>query len=350
MWVGAARADTRRVDELRVVLDELDAWFAAERPDLYPRLRPGLSERQIEELEARLAPYRLPADLVTVYVWHDGWDDKRGGSCVPLVYDCTFNSLGDVIWLYEEQCELDRQLDNAWNPLWFPAFGYQTGEFVELQPDRDLPAGLLWSFHSHDGGVHTSYDSVAALFGTALELWRRGLLPLSPGQWPDVRRCLVSHNPVTRDPDGRWRLTRSAAPSFDWPEPWLKAAGIAFPRANDGDVITIAELLANPSCERPVRGVFRTALSSGGWETGTLSDDTGSAKVHLERDSTENFRLLRSSNRFEMILRPVTEGETVEEMADGCEFGSDLEESVTRRILDASSASFDAIRIVPLPR
>jgi hypothetical protein len=71
--------------------------------------------------------------------------------------------------------------------------------------------------------------------------------------------------------------------------------------------------------------------------------------VHLERESTENYRLLATSNRVEMILRPVTEGETVEEMVDGCEFESDLEESVTRRLLDASAASFDAIRVVPLP-
>ena len=242
------------MSDLSAVLEELDGWLAAERPDLYPGLRPGLPEREIEDLEARLAPYRLPADLVTV-------------------------------------------------------------------------------------------------FATALELWRTGLLPLGPDQWPDVRRCLVSHNPAARDSDGRSRLQRSTAPAFDWPESWLIAAGVGFPHpAGDSDVITIAELLADPSCERPVRGTFRTKMGSGaGWETGTLTDETGSIEVYLERESTENHRLVRSSNRFEMVVRPVTEGETVAESMAACEFGSELEESVTRRFLEASAASFDAIRVVPLP-
>lgn len=339
--------------DLSAVLEELDAWFADERPDLYPRLRPGLSEHEIQNLEARVAPYALPDDLVTVYRWHDGWEAQCSGApYVGLHHDCSFHTLRATVELYETLCGLNREIDDLWNPLWFPAFGDQSGELVELQPERGLLAGPLWSFHSHDGEVYTTFDSVTSLFRTTLELWRAGLLPLTQGQWPEMRQRIVSHNPVARYSDGSSRLRRSTAPSLDWPDAWLIAAGVERPRvADDADVITIAELLTDPSCERPVRGEYRCAMGSGaGWETGALKDETGSIKVHLERESTRNYRWLRASNRLEMTLTPITEGDTVVEALAGCGFESDLEESVTRRLLDASAASFHATRVVPLPR
>jgi cell wall assembly regulator SMI1 len=337
------------MDQLSAVLEDLDAWLAAERPDLHPRLRPGLSERQLAELEARLAPYHLPADLVTVYRWHDGWEEQHGGSYVSLLPDCSFHALQDSIELYEMLCGLNQELDDSWNPLWFPAFGDQSGEFVELQPGPDLPAGFLWSFHSHDAEVYTSYDSVAALYRTTLELWRSGLLPAStPGPWLEIRHRIAFHNPAAKQPDGYSRLTRERFASLDWPESWLIAAGVARPTpADDGDVITIAELLVDPWCERPVRGEFRCAMASAAGYTGTLSDETGAIKVHVDRETTENFRLL--SFRVEMIVRPVTEGETVEESMTACDFDNELEESLTRVFLERSAASFEAIRVVPLP-
>jgi cell wall assembly regulator SMI1 len=338
--------------EVTEVLEELESWLASERPDLLPRLRPGLSELGVEELETRLAPYRLPADLVTVYQWHDGWDPHPGGASpyVGLMYDCSFHALEHTIELYEILLGIDEPED-VWNPLWFPAFGEGSGEFVELQPGPNLPAGLLWSFHSHAGELHTAYDSVASLFRTTLELWRAGMLPSTEPWVPDGLRAFVAaHNPVARHPDGRSRLERLSMPSLDWPKPWLIAAGIARPSpADDDEVITIAEFLTDPWCERPVRGEFRCSMGSASWSAGTLTDETGSIKVHVEREMTENFRLFATSNRVEMILTPVTEGDTVEESMAQCELDDELERSVTRRFLEASAAAFDAIRVVPLP-
>jgi hypothetical protein len=114
-------------------------------------------------------------------------------------------------------------------------------------------------------------------------------------------------------------------------------------------VVTVAELLADPLCGRPVRGDYRGNAGSTDWKVGTLTDGTGSVKVALDRSSTENYRLLSSPGRVEMILTPVTEGETVDEALAGVECEDPAVESVTRRLLEASAASFHADRVVPLP-
>lgn len=335
---------------LSAVLEELEGWFAAERPDLLPRFRPGLLERQIEDLEVRVAPYRFSADLVTVYRWHDGWEDYGAdGPYVALLPDCSFLALHYAVECYEMLTNLPGQ-PYAWNRLWFPAFGSQSGEFVELQPERDLPAGPLWSFHSHGGEVNTSFDSVAALFRTALECWRTGRLPYSPETWSDVYRYVTSRNPATRHPDGRSRLERSRFPEPDeWPESWLVAADHGFPSPADlADVITIAQLVADPWCERPVRGEFRFAMEGSDWLMATLTEGADSIKVRLKRELIEDFRQHLPFCGVEMILRPATEGDAIEQSMVAHEFASDGEETLTRYYLEHSAGTFDAIRVVPL--
>jgi len=218
-------ADRRCVDDLPGVLDNLDQWFRTERQDLYPRLRPGLAMERIRTLEGRLAPHFLPEDLVVLYSWHDGWDEVAEGEYVGFLPDMPFNSLEEAVEQYILWCSLIPQMEpevGMWHRLWFPAFLSQSGEFVELQPQPSQPAGLVYSFHSHDGWVSPSFDSVAALFETTLALWRRGLLPLAGPFFPDGFQAFVATlNPKTRQPDGRLRRAISRAPSPDWPTTWL---------------------------------------------------------------------------------------------------------------------------------
>jgi cell wall assembly regulator SMI1 len=331
---------------LRESLDEFEAWLTAERPELHERFKPGLGEDQILALANRLSPYHLPEELVTVYQWHDGWASSRAGEYVPLLYDGTFNSLESAVTQYEQWCELIPE--DAWHPLWFPAFGDASGEFIELQPEAGLTAGCLWSYHSHDAAVSMSYDSAASLFRTSLELWRIGWQS-SDIPFHDVSGLIAEHNPVTRSGDGRPKNELSCFPSLSWPEAWKVAIGIGpFVPASDSDVVSVAELLADPWCGRPVRGELRGISGSTGWSVERLSDDTGSVQVHLDRATTENFRMCPAGTRFDVFLTPITDGETVDDAMSGCDFGSKLEESVTRRFLEASASSFRATRIVPL--
>lgn len=174
-------------------------------------------------------------------------------------------------------------------------------------------------------------------------------MPLDP-DFREFRAFVASHNAATGLPDGYPARSLSVFPTDEWPTGWLVAKGIAIPTpADDGEVITIGQLLGDPFCRRPVRGWFRFSAGSANAAYGTLTDDTGSVKVRLDRGDTENYSLLSEPSRVEMILTPITDGPTVEEVHTDADYDSPEVEAIARRLLDRMVASFHADRLVPLP-
>jgi cell wall assembly regulator SMI1 len=301
--------------DVQVTLEELDWLIRSEHPGLYRRFRPGLSDEEIEGLGERLRPYYLPAELLTVYRWHGGWLDRLDGLYRSLLPDAYFLP-------FEEAIEHRRSLleilgTDGWHPLWIPAFGEQFGELVALQLEPCSPAGGVFSFHS-ESELHTSYDSVAALFGTTLECWREGLLPDVPaGRWPDVLKVTARHNPLSRARDGVPRQEVSRSSTKAWPATWKDVLGIGpMVPAPDELVATIVELDANGAHDRPIRAELRGRAGSADIAIATATDATGSVNVFLTRDHTENFREFQGGRRYEMWLVRLADREDAERADD----------------------------------
>ena len=209
-------------DDLEATLDELDAFIRSEHPDLHQRFRPGLSEAEIERLAEEIRPYHLPIDVVAVHRWHDGWDLLRDDRRVDLLPDADFNPLEESVRAYRSW--LDALGLDGWHPLWFPAFGTQTGELVVLELEPGQTAGQLYSFHPEED-LRTSYDCVVALFASALDCWRTGLFPPRDIYYltPELRQLVARHNPASRSPDGRPRVTIPRFSPTEWPPAWREA-------------------------------------------------------------------------------------------------------------------------------
>jgi cell wall assembly regulator SMI1 len=209
-------------DDLQARLDELDGFIRSEHPDLHKRFRAGLSEAEIERLAEEVRPYHLPVDFVCVHRWHDGWELLRDDRRVDLLPDADFNPLEESVIAYRSW--LDTFGSDGWHPLWFPAFGTQTGELVILQFEPGQAAGQLYSFHPEED-LRTSYDSVAALFAAALDCWRSGLFPPRDIYYltPELRQLVARRNPASRAPDGRPLRTISRFSTSDWPAAWRDA-------------------------------------------------------------------------------------------------------------------------------
>lgn len=300
------------VGDLQVVLDALDVLVRDRRPELYPRFRPGVSARELDALAAGLEPYYLPAELVALYQWHDGWDSSRDGVHRSLLPEAEFNSLAETIAAYRGwQQALG---SDGWHPLWFPAFGSQFGELVSLQLEPGRPAGQVYAFHSEED-LSTSSDSVAALFAAALDCWRRGLLP-EDAAYPEIRTIAARHNPSSRKPSGESRHEISRSSTTDWPDSWKKALGIGpLVGAADEEVVRIADFEGDPSSGRPIRAELTGWGGSIDTLVATASDGTGSVKVLLTRSETENFRELVGGRRFDLWLVPTGEQTSVDELA-----------------------------------
>jgi len=321
-------------DDLFAVLDELERCIRLEHADLVPRLRVGLSDCKLDELAESLQPYYLPAELLTLYRWHDGWDSSMDDVYRHLLPDAQFDSLAEVIEKYEAW--LSALGTDGWDPLWFPAFGGQSGELVALQLEPNQPAGQVFAFHS-ELDLATSYDSVRGLFETALDLWQRGLLP-DDEAYPEIRRIAAEHNPASRTPDGGYRREISRFGTADWPAPWKQVVGIGpLIPAPDEDVVTIADFTRDPSSARPIRAELRGWGGTMDTFVATASDETGSVRVLLTRDDTENFREAEGGRSYELWLVPVVDRTQVDELA------RDM-----RGIAQLPAVPYIATRIVPL--
>jgi cell wall assembly regulator SMI1 len=290
--------------ELQSVLAELEDWIRERHPDLHPRLRPGLSERELGLLAHTLRPYHLPVELEVLHRWHDGWESWVGGEYRALLPDASFESLPDAILGYRGW--LETLGTDGWHPLWFPAFGNQSGELVVLQFEPGRPAGQVYAFHS-EADLSTSYDSVTALFATTLDLWQRGLLP-DDRAYPEIRRLAAPHNPRSRLPDGVSRQEISRSSTRDWPAAWREAIGVR-PQtpAAEAELVTIAELAADPECGRPVRAELKGIGGSRDRFFASASDPTGAVTVFFMREETENFREASGGGRHDLWLTPLAE-------------------------------------------
>jgi cell wall assembly regulator SMI1 len=321
-------------EELRSVLDELDAWLRSRHLGLHRCLRPGLSSDELDRLGRELLPYHLPAELEELYRWHDGWERPSGDERAALLPDAEFAPLAEAI--RHHRAWWDALGADGWHPLWFPAFGSQSGELVPLQLEPRLPAGQVYAYHS-ELDLSTSYDSVTTLFATALDLWRRGLLP-GDTAYPEIRRIIGALNPRSRTRDGTPLREISRSSTRDWPASWKQALAIApmIPAADD-EVVTIAELTAGRAGGHPIRAEMKGIGGSGDRFLATASDATGSATVFLMRDGTENFREASGSGRYDLWLAPLLESRAANELTESL-----------RPFAGVGSALYLVTKVVPL--
>jgi hypothetical protein len=70
-------------------------------------------------------------------------------------------------------------------------------------------------------------------------------------------------------------------------------------------------------------------------------------KVRID-PKTENYRLLSQPSRVEMILAPISEGDTAQDAQPAAEDDSPEVAAIALRIMNAVSADFHAEQVVPL--
>ena len=316
-------ASNRATEQLRRTVGDLRRVTTATGHD---RLGPGLAQAAIRDAEKALAPYTLPADLVALYEEANGWDEYFDGEYIPLAWDLSFLTLDSAIKTYKTWLSID---SDVWNPVWFPAFARQSGEFVTLQLAGEAPIDTVWGFHTHDVNVWSAYDSVATMFAMVFAGWSARLDLDDGAPW---RQLAVQFNPRSLHPEGggsRIVLGRSSAAG--WPPPWCRAIGDPDLRPVGGPYEPIAAVLGGNS-PPPVliRGYSHGIAGGGDWTTVAVVDDTAEAWVLLTAALTENFREYEGGAQFEMLVRPTSTTDPV----PGAE-------ELTSRF----AASFEALRI-----
>ena len=179
-------------EDLQAVLEELEHVVREKHPDLVRRLRPGLSERELDLLAQTLLPYHVPLELEILYRWHDGWDDEAGGTYRPCFQ---MRPSSPSRRIRHQRALLGILADDGWHPL---CFRRSLGNRERWWRSSSSPAGRRGrSSRTTASSIRTSYDSVTGLFVTALDLLRHGLLPEDTA-YPEIVRIAAEHKSCSR--------------------------------------------------------------------------------------------------------------------------------------------------------
>lgn len=168
----------------------------------------------------------------------------------------------------------------------------------------------------------------------ALDLWQRGLLP-DDTAYPEIRRIAAEHNPRSRTPEGASRQEISRSSTRDWPTAWKEVLGIEpMARADEAELVTIAELTAGRSGARPVRAELKGIGGSSDRFLATASDGTGAVTVFFMRERTTNYPDASGSGWYDLWLEPLPAS-------------AQAAESV-RPLVDVGHALYLVTKVVPL--
>jgi cell wall assembly regulator SMI1 len=159
---------------VEALIGRLDRWLAANRPDYYAHLVPGVADAQLDAFEARFG-LGLPAAFRHLYRWRNGHDQRDSES---LVYNLMFSSLEDIARtkeLLDGMIGSDFEDPRWWRRGWVPFLENGSGDHlcVDLSAEDGGTPGQVRMFY-HD------WDHRPIRY-TSLEVWLTNLVEAMEG-------------------------------------------------------------------------------------------------------------------------------------------------------------------------
>jgi cell wall assembly regulator SMI1 len=161
------------------LIGRLDRWLAANRPDYYAHLLPGVTEAQLDAFEAQFSLKLLEA-FRRLYRWRNGHDQLRSES---LVYNLMFSSLEDIARvkeLMDGMIGADFEDPRWWRQSWVPFLENGAGDHlcIDLAAENGgTPGQVLMFYHDWEQRPVRS---------PSVEVWLADLVASMEGGWLEL--------------------------------------------------------------------------------------------------------------------------------------------------------------------
>jgi cell wall assembly regulator SMI1 len=134
------------------LIERLDRWLRANRPGYYAHLQPGVTEAQLDRLNARFS-IALPDGFRQLYRWRNGHDMHSSES---LQHNLMFSSLEDIARIKELMDSMigsDFEDPRWWRRSWVPFLENGAGDhwcLDLLAEDGGRPGQVITFYHDWD--------------------------------------------------------------------------------------------------------------------------------------------------------------------------------------------------------
>ncbi|WP_110514476.1 SMI1/KNR4 family protein [Herpetosiphon llansteffanensis] len=199
---------------LVALLTEFEDFLAQHAADRYAQLKPGISEDQLEQLNALLTPLRLPDDVATLYRWHNG--TEHGAT---LFGHLDFLPLEEALATYRDDNEFG--VEFPWCTVWFPICQSYDRRLIPLTEQANDHAPVLWN-DSHDPTIVVDYSSISALIATYVAAYQTGVIAIDPatGWWRCDDEGLATLRAIHDPSADTQRISYDIYEPEDWPAAW----------------------------------------------------------------------------------------------------------------------------------
>jgi cell wall assembly regulator SMI1 len=161
------------------LIERMDHWLAANRPDYYAILQPGVSDADLAAFEAQFA-VTLPAAFRALYRWRNGQDPM---STAPLQGNrsfCTLEGIARIKDLLDGMIGYDFDDPRYWRRGWVPFLHNGGGSYLclDLAAEDGGHPGQLVEFWKRDDDRPVMFPNLEAWLTDLVESMKSGELEL----------------------------------------------------------------------------------------------------------------------------------------------------------------------------
>jgi cell wall assembly regulator SMI1 len=162
------------------LIARMDRWLAANRPDYYALLQPGVSDADLDAFESRFA-MKLPVAFRQLYRWRNGQD--------PMSYDaiqdnrsfCTLDDVAETKAMLDDMIGSDFEDPRYWRRGWIPFLHNGGGSYLclDLAAEDGGEIGQLIAFWKQDQDRPVEFASMEAWLRALVTSMEDGTLDLT---------------------------------------------------------------------------------------------------------------------------------------------------------------------------
>jgi cell wall assembly regulator SMI1 len=162
------------------IIQRMDRWLAAKRPDYYNCLQPGVSDAVLDEFEARFS-LRLPEAFRLFYKWRNGQDPRCNASLQDNRMFSPLEEIAETKNLLDGMVGHDFDDPRWWRRGWVPFLSNGGGDHLclDLTAEDGGRAGQIIAYWHDWEDRSVEHFSFEQWLGELVDSMEQGTLELA---------------------------------------------------------------------------------------------------------------------------------------------------------------------------